>query len=237
MLPKVIHYCWFGRKPLPESALKCIASWKKYLPEHEIIEWNEDNFDVNSIPYTAEAYSAGKYAFVSDYVRFWALYTYGGLYFDVDVELIGNINHIISKGNFMAYQCGMGIAPGLGLGLEAGNAFVGRVLEEYRTLHFLVEGRMMMARNVVNIVTDLLREEGIENVSEGIDRAAGINIYYPEYFSPLDYRTGILTITANTRAIHHYDASWKSPVQKLKEKIIRILGADMTTILVKIKNF
>ena len=94
-----------------------------------------------------------------------------------------------------------------------------------------------MTRNVVNIVTDLLREEGIENVSEGIDRAAGINIYYPEYFSPLDYRTGILTITANTRAIHHYDASWKSPVQKLKEKIIRILGADMTTILVKIKNF
>ena len=138
MLPKVIHYCWFGRKSLPESALKCIASWKKYLPEHEIVEWNEDNFDVNSIPYTAEAYSAGKYAFVSDYVRFWALYTYGGLYFDVDVELIGNINDIISKGNFMAYQCGMGIAPGLGLGLKAGNAFAGRVIEEYRTLHFLV---------------------------------------------------------------------------------------------------
>lgn len=237
MLPKVIHYCWFGRNPLPESALRCIESWRKYLPEHEIIEWNEDNFDVNSIPYTAEAYSAGKYAFVSDYVRFWALYRYGGLYFDVDVELLGNIDDIISKGNFMAYECGMSVAPGLGLGLEAGNTFAGHLLEEYRTMHFIVDGRMMMYRTVVNIVTDRLRAEGIRNVSEGIDRAAGIDIYYPEYFSPLDHRTGILTITANTRAIHHYDASWKSPVQKLKDRIIRILGADVTAILVKIKNF
>ena len=103
MLPKVIHYCWFGGKPLPKSAIKCISSWKKYLPGHEIVEWNESNFDVNAAPYVAEAYRCGKYAFVSDYVRFWVLYRYGGLYFDVDVEMIGKIDDIIARGNFMAY--------------------------------------------------------------------------------------------------------------------------------------
>ena len=81
MIPKVIHYCWFGGNPLPKSAQKCIASWRKYLPDYEIKEWNESNFDVNIIPYTAEAYKAKKYAFVSDYARFWILYKYGGLYF------------------------------------------------------------------------------------------------------------------------------------------------------------
>lgn len=104
MIPKIIHYCWFGRGPLPELAQKCIASWKKYLPDYEIKEWNEDNFDVNIIPYTAEAYKAKKYAFVSDYARFWILYQYGGIYFDTDVEVIRPMDDIIERGNFMGFE-------------------------------------------------------------------------------------------------------------------------------------
>lgn len=96
MIPKKIHYCWFGRNPLPESAQKCIASWKKYLPDYEIIEWDEDNFDVNCIPYTTQAYEAKKYAFVSDYARFKILYEHGGLYFDTDVEVIRPLDDIIA---------------------------------------------------------------------------------------------------------------------------------------------
>ena len=99
MIPKIIHYCWFGRGPLPELAQKCIASWKKYLPDYEIKEWNEDNFDVNILPYTAEAYQAKKYAGVSDYARFWILYQYGGIYFDTDVEVIRPIDDIVVRGN------------------------------------------------------------------------------------------------------------------------------------------
>ena len=95
MIPKIIHYCWFGGNPLPVSAKKCIASWRKFLPDYEIKEWNESNFDVNSIPYTAEAYKAKKYAFVSDYARFYILYKYGGLYFDTDVEVTGD-DHIMT---------------------------------------------------------------------------------------------------------------------------------------------
>ena len=105
MIPKVIHYCWFGRNPLPKDAIICINSWKKNLPDFEIKEWNEDNFDVNMIPYTAEAYAAKKYAFVSDFARFWILYKHGGLYFDTDVEVIKPLDDIIARGNFMAYEC------------------------------------------------------------------------------------------------------------------------------------
>lgn len=104
MIPKIIHYCWFGRNPLPPLAQECIASWRKYLPDYEIKEWNEDNFDVNAIPYTAEAYRQKKYAFVSDYARFWIMYHYGGLYFDTDVEVIRPLDDIIAAGNFMGFE-------------------------------------------------------------------------------------------------------------------------------------
>ena len=236
MLPKVIHYCWFGGKPLPKSAIKCISSWKKYLPGHEIVEWNESNFDVNAVPYVAEAYRCGKYAFVSDYVRFWVLYRYGGLYFDVDVEMIGKIDDIIARGNFMAYEHGMSIAPGLGLGLEAGNALVKKVLDEYEESHFIVDGRMQMSRTVVNVVSELLLPLGVERVKDGIDRIGDIYIYHPDYFSPLNHRTDVLMITENSRAIHHYDASWKTPSQKIKDRFIRIIGPKYTRMLVNIKS-
>lgn len=123
MIPKKIHYCWFGRNPLPESARKCIASWHRYLPDYEIIEWNEDNFDVGSIPYTAQAYAANKYAFVSDYARFKILYEHGGLYFDTDVEVIRPMDDIVAAGPFMGFEVNPcttrpngAVNPGVGMG-------------------------------------------------------------------------------------------------------------------------
>ena len=221
---------------MPKPAVRCIRSWEKYLPDYEIIEWNEKNFDVNSVPYVAEAYRCGKYAFVSDYVRFWVLYRYGGLYFDVDVEMIAKIDDIVERGNFMGYEHGMSIAPGLGLGLEPGMPFVRTLLDEYERSHFLIDGRMMMSRTVVNVVTDLLLPQGVRRVDDGIDRIGDIYIYYPEYFSPLDHRSDVLMITENTRSIHHYDASWKSPSQKIKDRFIRIIGPKYTRMLVDIKS-
>ena len=105
MIPKTIHYCWFGKTPLPTFAKECIKSWRKYLPDYEIKEWNEESFNVNIIPYTKEAYESKKYAFVSDYARFWILYNYGGLYFDTDVEVIKPMDDIIKKGAFMGCEC------------------------------------------------------------------------------------------------------------------------------------
>ena len=151
MIPKIIHYCWFGGKSLPESAKKCIASWKKYLPDYEIKEWNESNFNVNIIPYTAEAYRAKKYAFVSDYARFYILYKYGGLYFDTDVEVIRNMDDIIARGPFMGCEgeakqpmngtrdkaTTLGVAPGLGLGVNPGLGLYKEIIDIYKQKSFL----------------------------------------------------------------------------------------------------
>ena len=104
MIPKIIHYCWFGGNPLPKDAQECLSSWKKYLPDYEIKVWNESNFDVNCCPYVKGAYEQRKFAFVSDYARFWVLYKEGGLYFDTDVEVIRNVDHIIAAGNFMGIE-------------------------------------------------------------------------------------------------------------------------------------
>ena len=118
MIPKIIHYCWFGGNPLPASALKCIESWRKYCPDYEIKEWNESNYDVNKIRYSSQAYQAKKYAFVSDYARFDILYQWGGLYFDTDVEVIRPIDDILAKGAFLGLETSETVNPGLGMAVS-----------------------------------------------------------------------------------------------------------------------
>ena len=208
MIPKIIHYCWFGRNPLPPLARKCIDSWRKYLPDYEIKEWNESNFDVNIIPYTRDAYAARKYAFVSDYARFKILYEYGGLYFDTDVELVRPIDDIIQCGPFMGVESpGRGnqvptINPGLGLGATPGLQIYKQLLDMYENMHF-------SATNMVTIVkytTDLLAKYGL-CATDDIQTCAGIYIYPKEYFCPLFGR--YIHFTKNTRSIHHYMSSWK----------------------------
>lgn len=225
MIPKVIHYCWFGRNPLPELALKCIESWKKYLPDYEIKEWNEDNFDVNIIPYTRDAYAAKKYAFVSDYARFWILYKYGGLYFDTDVEVIKPLDDIIAKGPFMGceneYKPGttsLGVAPGLGLGVNPGLGLYKKLLDLYEGLDFTyTAGNSDQMKTIVSYTTELLAANGLEN-KPGIQYVDGIYIYPSEYFCPINVITNRLHITNNTRTIHHYAATWMDNSWKKRVK-------------------
>lgn len=217
MIPKIIHYCWFGKNPLPELAVKCIESWKKYLPDYEIKEWNEDNFDVNIVPYTAEAYKAKKYAFVSDYARFWILYNYGGLYFDTDVEVIKNMDDIIAKGAFMGCELcpdkingglKLAIAPGLGLGVEPGIEFYKKIIDSYQKKHlFNLNG--LITETVVGIVTKLFVESKADINLKHICTVEGITIYPVDYFCPIIAYTGEKNVTDNTRSIHHYTATWK----------------------------
>lgn len=237
MINKKIHYCWFGRNPLPKLAVKCISSWKKYLPDYEIIEWNEDNFDVNMIPYTKEAYQAKKYAFVSDYARFWILYNYGGLYFDTDVEIIKPIDDIISKGAFMGCEMEANanikmvpVAPGLGLGCNSGLELYKQLLNIYDTLHFINKDGSLNQKTIVDYTTELLVKFGLKNINE-IQHIANIWIYPKEYFCPIDYKTNKCIITEKTRSIHHYAASWYSVGDKIKYKIARIIGSKNMHIL------
>ena len=214
MIPKTIHYCWFGRNPLPKSAVKCINSWRKFFPDYEIKEWNEDNFDVNSIPYTAEAYQARKYAFVSDYARFWILYHYGGVYFDTDVEVIKPMDDIIERGPFMGIEveCDQQqpypmINPGLGIAVESGNMLYKTMIDYYSAQHFKREDGTYAFETIVVRTTRILLEKGLSPV-DGIQQVSGIWIYPKDYFNPLDSLTGRMKKTENTRSIHWYMASW-----------------------------
>lgn len=213
MIPKIIHYCWFGHNPLPESALKCIKSWKKYCPDYEIKQWDESNFDIDSCNYTRESYSAKKWAFVSDYARMWILYNYGGLYFDTDVELIADISDIVEKGPFMGSEPQANgkcmIAAGLGLGVEKGHPFYKKVLEHYENVHFIYEDGYFDETTIITRVTSLAVTYGYKCVND-IESFLDITVYPPEYFCPLNMNTGIMNITDKTKSIHWYSASWKT---------------------------
>lgn len=235
MIPKVIHYCWFGGNPLPKSALKCIDSWKKYFPDYEIKEWNESNYDVNKIAYTSEAYNAKKFAFVSDYARFDIIYNHGGVYFDTDVEVIKPFCDILEKGAFMGCEIDGGengsinVNPGIGIASEAGLEFYKEILDKYNTFKFLKDDGTYNTTTIVKYTTDMLFEKGLENIC-GIQTVADINIYPKEYFNPLDDITGKVEKTENTHSIHWYSKTWLSKGEILRSKITRpfhrIFGND-----------
>lgn len=241
-IPKVIHYCWFGRNSLPPLAIKCIESWKKYLPDYEIKEWNEDNFDVNIIPYTQEAYQAKKYAFVSDYARFWILYKYGGIYFDTDVEVIKPLDDIIARGSFMGCEkdgaTGGGtpaVAPGLGLGVNPGLGLYKEILDMYSVLHFVLSDGSLNLKTVVQYTTEILCKHGLKDMNR-IQEVAGVWIYPKEYFCPLD-STLTMRMTGNTRSIHHFDSSWLPKRKRVIKRIKRLLGYSVSARLRRILIF
>ena len=239
MIPKIIHYCWFGGKPLPKSAEKCIASWKKYLPDYEIKRWDESNFDVNAIPYTREAYAACKFAFVSDYARFWILYHYGGVYFDTDVEVIRPIDDIINRGGFLGVESNRNgiytVNPGLGFAATQGTAVIGEMVNLYSTFHFTNTDGASDLKNIVEITTEYLSARGLRNTDE-IQQCCGFTIYPKDYFCPIDYDTRELKITENTRTIHHYAESWVPRSTRFKNALSRLFGKRFMSCLVRIKR-
>ena len=216
MIPKIIHYCWFGHNPKPALAEKCLQSWKTYLPDYQILEWNEDNYDLSSAPlYVRQAYEAKKWAFVSDYVRFDVLFREGGVYFDTDVELIRSPHAIIENGAFMGCETdagtsnGITVAPGLGLGCEAGNAVYAAVLAYYDGLSFLNSDGSLNTVTVVSRVTTVLKQFGLEN-KPGIQTVQGIKIYPSDFFCPINELGEKNNFSPNTISIHWYSASWYS---------------------------
>lgn len=237
MIPKVIHYCWFGGNPLPPLAQKCIASWKRFLPDYEIKEWNETNFDVNTIPYTQDAYAAKKYAFVSDYARFWILYHYGGIYFDTDVEVIKSLDKIIKEGPFMGCEVNGGkneisVAPGLGLGALPEMDIYQQLLSYYAQLHFFINGHN---ETVVEHTTKVLLHNGLQNIDR-VQKIKNIVIYTAEYFNPINMVTRRLHITNETCSIHHYAASWKRKESWFKRTVRKLVPEKILLIWNMVKR-
>lgn len=228
MIPKTIHYCWFGRKPLPKDALKCINSWKKYFPDYTIKRWDESNFDIDSCIYAKEAYDSKKWAFVSDYARFKILYENGGVYFDTDVEVIKSFDDIIAAGPFMGCEKNSRskkilVNPGLGLAAPKDFEPLEEILKEYHQDHFINKDGTYNEVTVVTRISSILEEYGFSG-SDSIEKIDGFNIYPSDYFCPIDVATDEIKLTKNTRSIHHYNASWVDENTRKKWKIYKRLN-------------
>ena len=213
MIPKKIHYCWFGGNPLPELAEKCIASWKKYCPDYEIIEWNESNYNVYKNVYMKEAYEAKKWAFVSDYARLDIVYRYGGVYLDTDVELLKKIDDLLNYPAFLATEKIGLVATGLIFGAEPKNESIWMMMNEYKDVHFKIEDNVYDLLPCPKRNTKPFLKIGLKKTKE-IQNLGQVIIYPPEYFCPMDNETKEVNITTNTYSIHHYGASWISENEK-----------------------
>lgn len=215
-IPKVIHYCWFGGGEMPPLAYKCIESWHKFLPDFEIKRWDESNFDVSIIPYVSEAYKEGNYAFVSDYARVWIIYNYGGIYFDVDVEVVSPIYDIIGKGCFMGLDDNlriMNVCLGLGFGGIKKLPILKQVLDIYANMNFILEDGSHNSYGIVPLVTDLLKKNGLKEENR-VQTVENITVYPWDYFCPINYTSGEIKITQNTRTIHHFTSLWMPSVDQ-----------------------
>lgn len=221
MIPKVIHYCWFGGNALPVSAKRCITTWRKVCPDYKIVRWSEKNFDVHCNQYVEEAYKAGKWAFVADYARLWALYRYGGIYMDTDVELLKSLDPFLEDPGFCSFENPDQISTAV-MGACKGNAFIRAQMEHYHTHPFMVKGRPDTTTNV-KIITAYCISQGLRR-DNSLQRIGDFVFYPSEYFSPKDFRTLELKLTPNSCAIHHFDTSWGGPWIKTKLLIKKLLG-------------
>lgn len=233
MNSKYIHCCWFGGKPLPKLAKKCIKSWKKYLPDYEIIRWDETNVDLNECDFIKEAYENKKWAFVADYVRTKALYEMGGIYFDTDMLITKPIDFLLEKETFLGVEDSFMVATGVWGALKPKTYFAKKMLDFYKGEHFDVNN--MFKFSIPRIMTKFLRELGYDySKNEVQELSHNITIYPREYFYPLSFDLKDNIFTKNTCMIHYYDASWFNKRAKLKRKLNRIFGEKFINIANKL---
>lgn len=230
MIPKVIHYCWYGRKPLNDLAKKCLASWNEYCPDYKIIRWDEDNTDLQSNQYVKEAYQCKKWAFVTDWVRLKVLYDYGGIYMDTDVQVIRSLDEFLTNRGFSGFENENQVPTGI-MASEKGNAFIGCLLHSYDNFRFIgKDGKQDLTTNV-DIITRLAVEKGLI-LNNHFQIIEDFSFYPVDYFCPKDSRTLQTHITRNTATIHHFAGSWEDPfLHRFKLTIKRLLGENISLII------
>ena len=220
MIPKTIHYCWFGGNPLPEETQRYIDSWRKYCPDYEIIQWNESNFDVRQNPYCQEAYEAKKWAFVSDYARLKVLHDHGGIYMDADVEVVKNLDTLLQYPAFSGFESDQHIPTGT-MGAVRGNDWIQVLLQDYEGRHFLQnDGTYDMTTNVVRITTLTQQRYGVR-LDNTLQIFGEYMVLFPfDWLCAKSYETGEILRTDNTLTIHHFAGSWLS--NREKEYLIHV---------------
>lgn len=229
MIPKIIHYCWFGGSPLPSLGIKCIASWKKYLPEYEIVEWNESNFNVEDFPFAKEALKAKKFAFVSDVCRLYALKEYGGIYMDTDVEVLRSLDVFLDKKAFSGFENDDFVPTGI-MGSEKGSLWTTEMLSYYNNRSFILMNGELDTTSNTFIITQLMKSKGFK-MNNTFQEIEDYVAFYPnDYFCPKSYKTGKIELTENSYCIHHFAKSWIPMRQKwqniLKMKLMKVFGVE-----------
>ncbi|PGT96253.1 MULTISPECIES: glycosyltransferase family 32 protein [Bacillus] len=223
LIPKKIHYCWFGGKEKPEIIKNCMRSWHENLPGYEIIEWNESNFDIHCNQYIREAYYSKCFAFVSDYVRVHALYNWGGVYLDTDVEVFKSFDDLLYHDSFWGFEQENYIATST-IGAAKGNKLIKVFLDSYEEKCFIKEDGSYATQTNVAIITEILKEAGIK-MNGKYQELEGRGAFYPQtYFSPYDYINCRNFITENTYAMHHFYKSWLSPRERVKGQFKKIIS-------------
>ena len=223
MIPKIIHYCWFGRGEMPKLMKKCVKSWDKYCPGWKIVLWNEDSFDVNSTIWTKQAYEARKFAFVTDYVRLKALYEQGGVYMDADVELVQPIDEFLQHEAFSGFESAITVPTGI-IAARAGQQVIKGWLDWYTDRPYLIDGKPNMDPNVSFMTRDLIsRGLRMDDSFQNID---GMAIYPQTWFCPLSVVEIEKKITPDTHAIHHFTSTWRT--EKARKDFARVRRRQKT---------
>lgn len=228
-IPKIIHYCWFGRAPLPKDVLLCIASWKKFLPEYEIIQWNEDNFPVSEFIYAKEALENRKFAFVSDVCRLYALEKMGGIYMDTDFEILQPLDRFLDHDAFTGFEMEDMLSTAL-MGAKPNSSWIKDFLNHYENRAFVQpNGSFEMITNS-SILTRLMIDKGFEMNNQFQEKPGYLTIYPKHFFCPKSYVTGALEIDDETYGIHHFSKSWipfhKKFRNNFKLKLMQVFGYE-----------
>lgn len=226
MIPKIIHLCWMSGDPFPSDIQKCIDSWKRILPDYEIWLWDTKRFDLSTSVWVTEAYDKKKYAFCADYIRMYALFNYGGVYLDSDVEVLRSFNDLLTLPYFIGYESKQYFEAAV-IGAEKGNPFIGDVLAYYKDRHFVKENGSLdiqiMPEVMMNVTNSKWKRVLINEISDFINDPTIINVFPYDWFSPID-STGkryVLRVSKNTYCIHHFASAWVDWRVKL---LVKILG-------------
>lgn len=207
-IPKKIHFCWFGGNPKSDIILRCIESWKKYLPDYELIEWNESNFDIHVCKYVEEAYEKKKWAFVSDYCRIWALNTYGGVYFDTDVEIVKDPKDIFLS-PAVGFESQNAVNPGLVMACAKNDWLCTEMLREYNEDSYILPDGSNNYRTICDRMTRFLAEKGLR-LDNSLQHVEGYTVYPTEYFNPYNPKKDRFDVTEKTVTLHRFLASWQT---------------------------
>ena len=236
-IPKKIHYCWFGNGEMADKDKKCIESWHKFCPDYEIIKWDESNYDISKNKYMQQAYNEKKWGFVPDFARLDIIYNEGGIYLDTDVEVIRNIDELLVNEAFMGFESGKYVNPGSGFGAIKKCKEIKELLKIYNNIDFYnSDGSINLTPSPI-LHTKFLINQGLKANNE-MQIINGLKIYPTEYFSPMDYETGIINKTEKTYSIHRYNMSWVDENKKKwhlrEQKLAQKIGLNKSKIIIKI---